>query len=87
MYDTANLFVALPAKHKSSLAIHRPRRLPHISLQGMADRSIAHSAVQRLANSGAGGSGVASRATGQAETGLGQFAETDRRLVRAFRYS
>ena len=87
MYDTANLFVALPAKHEPAMAIHKPRRLPDIGLQAMADRSIAHSAVQRLAYSRAGGSGVTGGATGQTQTGLGQFAETGRRLVGAFRYS
>ena len=87
MYDTGHLSVAVPAKHEPAMAIHKPRRLPDIGLQAMAERSIPHSAVQRLANSRAGGSGVKGGATGQTQTGLGQFAETGRRLVGAFRYS
>ena len=86
MYDAADLSVAVPAKHQSLVAIHRPRRLPDIGLQGMADTSIAHSAVERLANSAAGRSGVTSRATGQAEAGSRQPAEAGRRLVGTFRY-
>ena len=86
MYDAADFSAAVPAKHEPAMAIHRSRRLPHVGLQAMADTSIAHSAVERLANSTAGRSGATGGATRQAETRFGQLAQAGRRLVGAFQY-